>query len=123
MDQKIGVYICAGCSIGESVDVEALCTLANDAFSPAQCVTHQAFCGQEGANLIKTDVESGAVNTVVIAACSGRVKTDVFNFDPMTTVLERVNIREHVAWCQPSGEEDTQMLAEDYLRMEREGDR
>ena len=54
---------------------------------------------------------------MVVAACSGRVKTDVFAFDPMTTILERVNLREHVAWCQPAGAEDTQMMAEDYLRM------
>ncbi len=117
MDQKIGVYICSGCGIGESIDVDALCTVANDEFSPAQCLTHQAFCSEEGANLIKADVESETVNSVVIAACSGRVKTDVFNFDPMTTILERVNLREHVAWCQPAGEEDTRMLAEDYLRL------
>ena len=32
-------------------------------------------------------------------------------------MLERVNIREHVTWCQPPKEEDTQMMAEDYLRM------
>jgi quinone-modifying oxidoreductase subunit QmoB len=32
-------------------------------------------------------------------------------------VLDRVNIREHVVWCQKPNDEDTQMLAEDYLRM------
>jgi quinone-modifying oxidoreductase subunit QmoB len=32
-------------------------------------------------------------------------------------VLERVNLREHVIWCQPPNHEDTQMMAEDYLRM------
>ena len=31
--------------------------------------------------------------------------------------MERVNLREHVTWCQEPGNEDTQMLAEDYLRM------
>jgi len=117
MDQKIGVYICSGCGIGESIDLEALSSVATDEFKPAQCLTHEALCGSEGASLIKKDVESEAVNCIVIAACSGRVKTDVFNFDPMSTILERVNIREHVAWCQPPGEEDTLMMAQDYLRM------
>jgi quinone-modifying oxidoreductase subunit QmoB len=32
-------------------------------------------------------------------------------------IVEPVALREHVVWCQPPGEEDTQMLAEDYLRM------
>jgi quinone-modifying oxidoreductase subunit QmoB len=44
------------------------------------------------------------------------VKTDAFVFDPRM-VLERVNLREHVAWCQKPGDEETQALAEDYLRM------
>ena len=35
----------------------------------------------------------------------------------MTTIVERTNIREHVAWCQPPGEDDTRMMAEDYIRM------
>ncbi len=32
-------------------------------------------------------------------------------------MVERVNLREHVAWCHKPQDEDTQMLAEDYLRM------
>ncbi|MBM4326728.1 MAG: hydrogenase iron-sulfur subunit [Deltaproteobacteria bacterium] len=117
MDQKIGVYICSGCGIGESIDLDALSAVADEEFQPAKRVVHPAFCGEEGAGLIRSDVDAGDINTVVVAACSGRVKTDVFVFDPMTTILERVNIREHVAWCQPAGEDDTRMLAEDYLRM------
>lgn len=116
MDQKIGVYICSGCGIGEAMDVDALSAVANE-FKIAKCETHPFLCGQEGVSLIKNDVESGGINCVVAAACSVRVKTDAFSYDPMTTVLERVNLREHVAWCQPAGEEDTQMMAEDYLRM------
>ena len=30
MDQKIGVYMCSGCGIGESIDVEALSAVANE---------------------------------------------------------------------------------------------
>lgn len=116
MDQKIGVYICSGCGIGESIDVGALSAVANES-KIAKCVDHPIMCSEEGAGLIKADLESGEINCAVIAACSGRVKTDVFSFDPMTTIVERVNIREHVAWCQPPENEDTQMMAEDYLRM------
>jgi quinone-modifying oxidoreductase, subunit QmoB len=116
MDQKIGVYICSGCGIGESIDLEALSTVANE-FKIAKCLDHPIMCGEEGSGLIRADLESGETNCAVIAACSGRVKTDVFSFDPMTTIVERINIREHVAWCQPPGHEDTQMMAEDYLRM------
>jgi quinone-modifying oxidoreductase subunit QmoB len=117
MDQKIGVYICTGCDIGESIDPEALSGVANDEFSVAKCVTHGALCGEEGIDILRKDVESGDVNRLVVAACSARAKTEVFSFDPTATILERVSLREQVAWCQPPGEEDTQMMAEDYLRM------
>jgi quinone-modifying oxidoreductase subunit QmoB len=40
---------------------------------------------------------------------------DVFNFE--NCIVDRVNLREQVAWSQKPGEEDTQMLAADYLRM------
>jgi quinone-modifying oxidoreductase, subunit QmoB len=117
MDQKIGVYLCEGCDIGESLDMDALSAVANDEFSIAKCASHKALCSPDGAAIIQQDVESGEVNCVVAGACSSRVKTDVFNYDPMSVILERVNLREHVVWCQPAGEEDTQMMAEDYLRM------
>jgi quinone-modifying oxidoreductase subunit QmoB len=32
-------------------------------------------------------------------------------------IVEPFALREHVVWCHPAGEEDTQMVAEDYLRM------
>jgi quinone-modifying oxidoreductase subunit QmoB len=44
------------------------------------------------------------------------MKTEVFSFGP-AAIIERVNLREHVAWCQKPKDEDTQMMAEDYLRM------
>ena len=66
--------------------------------------------------MIIKDNEDG-VNTVVVAACSPRVKSDIFSYDTSTTVLERVNLREHVIWTHPANDEDTQMLSEDYLRM------
>ena len=116
MDQKIGVYLCSGCGIGDSIDLDALSTVAEE-FSIAKCEKNPAFCSEEGVALIKKDIEAGEINCVVVGACSGRVKTEVFSFDPMTTILERVNLREHVAWCQPPGEEDTQMMAEDYVRL------
>lgn len=116
MDQKMGVYLCSGCGIGESIDLEALAEVAKEA-QTSKCVTHPVLCSPEGIALIRDDIDAAAVNCVVAVACSARVKTGEFAFDPMTVILERVNIREHVAWCQPAGSEDTLMLAEDYLRM------
>jgi quinone-modifying oxidoreductase subunit QmoB len=117
MEKKIGVYICKGCGIGDSLDMEALAAVANDEFSPAVCKDHEFLCSKEGVDAIKADLNGDeAVNAVVVAACSPRVMQDVLDFGP-SVVLDRVNLREQVVWCQPKGEEDTQMMAEDYLRM------
>jgi len=117
MDKNIGVYICSGCAIGETLDTEALAKVASSECKAKACHVHEHLCGKEGLELIRRDLADETVNTVVVAACSPRVKRDVFDFDPSKTVMERVNLREHVAWCQKPGDEDTQMMAEDYLRM------
>jgi quinone-modifying oxidoreductase subunit QmoB len=116
MEKKIGVYICKGCGIGDSLDIEALAAVANDEFSVAVCKDHEFLCSKEGVQVIKEDLAGDGVDTVVVAACSPRVMQDVFDFGA-SVVLDRVNLREQVVWSQPAGEEDTQMMAEDYMRM------
>jgi quinone-modifying oxidoreductase subunit QmoB len=116
MDKKLGLYICSGCSISDSVDVDKLAIMAQTEYKPAICQTHTFLCGDEGVAIIRRDVERGKVDAVVIAACSPRAKAESFSFDPLM-VLERVNLREQVAWCHEAKHEDTQALAEDYIRM------
>ncbi|MBI5191354.1 MAG: hydrogenase iron-sulfur subunit [Nitrospirae bacterium] len=132
MDKKLGVYICGGCGISDAVDLEKMVKVAGNNV----CKTHPFLCGKEGSALITNDMKDEGVNTVVVAACSPRVMYDVFNYGN-DVVLERVNIREHVAWSQPNAEvpapaegaeapaeapaavfhKATQMMGEDYLRM------
>jgi quinone-modifying oxidoreductase subunit QmoB len=116
MDKKLGIYVCGGCGIAESIDTEGLVKLGKQEGKAAVCRQDPFLCGREGVEAIRKDLADGAVDSVLIAACSARVKTDAFAFDPQVP-LERVNIREHVAWCFPPNHEDTQMAAEDYLRM------
>jgi quinone-modifying oxidoreductase subunit QmoB len=113
MDRKLGVYVCSGCGIGECVDAGRLAAIGRDEGRAAVVRSSAAFC-LEDAGQIRQDVERGDVDAVVIAACSPRVNTDVFAFPGAT--VERVNLREQVAWSHPPGEE-TQALADDSLRM------
>jgi quinone-modifying oxidoreductase subunit QmoB len=80
------------------------------------CKTHPFLCGPDGRSVIRDDVAQGLVNSLVIAGCSPRTKTNAFGFDPQV-ITDRVNLREHVVWSHKPGDEDTQMLAEDSLRM------
>ncbi len=116
MDKKIGVYLCSGCGIGDALDMEKLAKVARSEYKVPSCQVHPYLCGAEGLALIRKDMEEQGVNALVIGACSPRVKTEAFAFDPKM-VFDRVNLREHVAWCHKPKDEDTQMLAEDYLRM------
>jgi len=109
-DKNISIYICEGCEIGDSLDISALTEIPEG----QECKTHSCLCSEEGVNLIKTDIQAGT-NAVVIAACSHRFKNDVFNFQDCQ--VERVNLREQVVWSHEPNDEDTQMMAEDYLRM------
>lgn len=116
MDKKTGVYICTGCSLGESLEIESLSKVATKEGKVPVCKSHPFLCGSEGVALIKSDIENEGVNTILIAACSPRVNYDVFDFGS-SVITERVNLREQVIWSQPANDEDTQMMAEDYLRM------
>ncbi len=112
MAKKTGVYVCSGCGIGGALDTGKLLALAAATGGPVR--TSPAFC-LEDARLIRADIEQEGVDGVVIAACSPRVNTDVFRFP--SAFVERVNLREQVAWSHPPNLEETQSLAEDYLRM------
>ena len=124
MDKKYCAYICAGCGIGDALDLEALTEVVTGEMS-MDCKSHDCLCGAEGRAFIEADINAG-VNTVVVGACSPRVMTDEFNFgDDKITV--RANLREQVVWAEvkpAEGEEPhaeaAEFLAEtagDYMRM------
>ena len=71
MDKKYCAYICAGCGIGDALDMEALAEVVSGEMS-MECKTHDCLCGAEGRALIESDI-AGGVNTVVVGACSPRV--------------------------------------------------
>jgi len=112
LEKNIGVYICTGCGI-DQLDIEKIKGIVENEFK-LTVKTHPALCGREGVEMIKKDIENG-VNTVVICACSPRVKEDVFNFGE-DVIVERVNLREGVVWSHDI-DEHAQELAEDYVRM------
>ncbi|MHC4860953.1 MAG: FAD-dependent oxidoreductase [Planctomycetota bacterium] len=112
-DDKINVYVCTGCGIGEALDVEALKGVVNEDFGIDDVKTHAALCSEEGVAAVRTDLEAGG--KAVLAACSPREMCEVFRFG--SSVVARANLREGVIWTHPANDEDTQMVAEDYVRM------
>ncbi len=115
MEAKIGAYICKGCDIGKSMDIAKMMEAGTEK-GAAICKEHDRLCSPEGAQLIRDDIANEGVNRVVVAACSPRVFPELFTFGD-EILVNRANIREQVAWCHTPNDEDTQMLAEDQVRM------
>jgi quinone-modifying oxidoreductase subunit QmoB len=114
MEDKIGVFICTGYGIAEALDIDGITKVATEEFNVPFCTTIPSC---EGAALaaVRDEIEKEGLTKVVIAGISPRrYPLDAF---PETVIVEPVAIRELVVWTQPAGEEDTQMMAEDYLRM------
>ncbi len=110
-------YICTGCGIGECLDVQKLVEAAREE-SRGEAVAHSALCVPEGLEFLREDLKNNPADTPLIAACSDRVNWDVFSPESLQTgTVERVDIREQVAWSKDPNTEETQALAEDYLRM------
>jgi quinone-modifying oxidoreductase subunit QmoB len=111
---KIGVYICTGYGIGEALNIDELSAVATSEFKVDVCKTVPS-CEAGDIDFIKKDIADEGLEKVVVAGPSPRFySSDSF---PKDVVVEFVNIREQVVWCQPPNEEDTQMMAADYLRM------
>ncbi len=114
--ERVGVFLCTGCEIGGSVNTDGFEGLARENgavhFAKSECL-----CGAEGVASIRAAVDAGTVDGLVIAGCSRRHKQQEFSFDPAKVQVERVALREQVAWTHAPGHEDTQALAEDLLRM------
>jgi quinone-modifying oxidoreductase subunit QmoB len=114
--ERVGVFLCTGCDIGASLKTDGFEGLARQGgavhFAQSPCL-----CAGEGLAALRSTVEAGTVDGVVIAACSQRHKLEEFRFDPARAQVERVALREQVAWSHPPNHEDTQALAEDLLRM------
>jgi len=114
--ERVGVFLCTGCEIGASVETAGFEALARGG-GAVHFAAHPCLCGPEGVASIRSAVGAGTVDGVVIAACSPRHKRQEFTLDPEAAQVERVALREQVAWTHPARHEDTQALAEDLLRM------
>jgi quinone-modifying oxidoreductase subunit QmoB len=115
---KTGVFICSGCGIGDALDLDAVGSVADER-GATTTLSHPCLCDDEGLEAIRSAVAENSLDSILVAACSDRAKAP--EFDSLTTddgpSLARVVLREQCTWSHPAGEEDTQMLAEDLVRM------
>ncbi len=114
--EKLGLFACSGCEIGEALDLSAFEELA-DENGASTYEAHACLCSPEGVARLRETIDGGELDGLLIAACSQREKAREFRFDNTSVVVERASLREQVVWTHEHGDEDTQMLAEDVIRM------
>ncbi|MFO7933918.1 MAG: FAD-dependent oxidoreductase [Bacteroidales bacterium] len=114
-ERHMGLAVCTGCEIGNCLDAGDFCNAAPSQMEGIACMHHPALCSEEGLRSLHRLVRENNLDRVAIAACSPRVKTSLFRMDPV--MVERINLREQVAWVMAPGEEDTRACAEDHIRM------
>ena len=115
-ERKIGVYICSGFGIGEVIDCDKLAEDVKEVEGVHSVKVIENLCTQAGADEIRYDIENEKLDAVVIGASSPRVHTEIFDFDN-GILMDRVNLREHVAWTHEPMDEHTHALALDYMKM------
>ncbi len=114
--ERLGVFFCGGCGIGEALDLGALEATAREA-KPALCAKHECLCSPEAVDSVRAAIDQQGLEGVLLAGCSQRAKQREFAFDPAKVVVERVSLREQVVWSHAPQQEDTQLLADDLLKM------
>jgi len=113
--KNMALAVCSGCSIGASLDVGKLLDSAVEANQGLVCMEHRALCSEAGLTGLNTLLKEKGVDRLALAACSPRVKSKEFQLDGIH--VERINLREQVAWVMEPEHEDTQLCAEDQTRM------
>jgi quinone-modifying oxidoreductase subunit QmoB len=114
--ERVGVFTCTGCGIGEGLDLEALSAVVEDP-KPTCTASHPCLCAPEGMDSVRKAVDEEKLEGVILAACSSRAKQQELQLDRAGTMVERVSLREQVVWSHPPADEDTQILAEDLVLM------
>ena len=111
---KAAVLICQGCNIASSLDVAALEKVAGKCEGVIHARSVPFLCDEAGTKAIEETLALGA-SSLVVAACASRFHTRAFAREGCHT--ERVGLRELVVYSHEPNHEDTQMLAEDMVRM------
>ncbi len=62
MDKRIGVYVCSGCSIGESLDVQAVGRVAQAEYKASLVRIHSRLCTADGVGAIRADFAEGTID-------------------------------------------------------------
>ena len=80
---KIGLFLCSGCGIGDALDFDAIEEVAGEC-GAAVTVRHECLCAPEGLDAITTAVTENSLDGMLVAACSERAKAEELGITILT---------------------------------------
>jgi heterodisulfide reductase subunit A len=110
---KTGVYLCrCGGNISDAVDVESIAEKVSGMDGVAIANVQDYLCSSAGQGKIKSDIEAGIIDRVVIGSCAPKLHLETFRTMAKkaginTMLLEITNIREQCSWVHEDREEAT----------------
>ncbi len=122
-EPRIGVYLChCGVNIAGVINMDELESHVKGLPNVAFCKQYKFMCSDNGQKMIQEDIQSGAINRVVVAACSPRMHEPTFRIalkgagmNPF--LFEQANIREHDSWVHMREPEAALKIAKDHVRL------
>jgi len=122
-DAKIGVFVChCGINISQSVDIQKVVDDVKDQNNVVYADDLMYACAPDGQEKIKDLVREHGLNRVVVASCTPRTHSPLFQDTIRDAGLnkylfELADIREQCSWCHMGRKEEATKKAIDIVKM------
>jgi len=122
-DAKIGVFVChCGINISQSVDIQKVVGAVKDQKDVVYADDLMYACAPDGQEKIKSLVREHGLNRVVVASCTPRTHSPLFQDTIRDAGLnkylfELADIREQCSWCHMGRKEEATTKAIDIVKM------
>jgi len=123
VDPKIGVFVChCGINISQSVDIQQVVDAVKDENDVVYADDLMYACAPDGQEKIKALVREHDLNRVVVASCTPRTHSPLFQDTIRDAGLnkylfELADIREQCSWCHMGRKEEATTKALDIVKM------
>ena len=122
-EPKIGVFVChCGINISQSVDINQVVGAVKDQKNVVYADDLMYACAPDGQEKIKALVREHGLNRVVVASCTPRTHSPLFQDTIRDAGLnkylfELADIREQCSWCHMGRKEEATSKAIDIVKM------
>ena len=115
IETKVGVFLCSGCGIGETLNFDRLVEVASNENKVPVYKTDNWLCSEKSIGSIKKDIEDQGLNRIVIGACSPKTHESLFELHTESgglnrNLMEIVNLRNQCTWVHSKDKEKAKLF-------------